>query len=39
MNGAESKTTSILDNNGVNVNKGMVEPVTYICGGKFFKKL
>ncbi|CUV07310.1 unnamed protein product [Cryptosporidium hominis] len=32
MNGAESKTTSILDNNGVNINKGMVEPVTYICG-------
>ncbi|OII74863.1 uncharacterized protein cubi_02995 [Cryptosporidium ubiquitum] len=32
MNGTENKTASITDNSGIHVNKGMIEPVTYICG-------
>lgn len=35
MNSTDRKTT-FMDNGGANVSKGVNEPVTYICGGKFY---
>lgn len=36
MSSTENRATFMMDSGGVNVNKSVNEPVTYICGGKFY---